>query len=397
MYCYRLYSNEDIKPPEIQIETTPLKNGFAELLSIDLQCNNRINRAKSNIGKYNSYIWEDVKKYTNPYEYICSFNKNKSNMKAVALLKPLSRSFFKMIEIINEFCPEILNNNNIERLISVHIAEGPGGFIEATRYIRNRINSASDCAFGMTLVRYDINKNIPGWKQSQDFLINHPEVKIINGADGTGDIYNPANINYLNTTMRNQESSGAYLITADGGFDFSIDYNLQEQTSSKLIFSQIISALKMQKNGGTFVCKFFDINLYFTTQMLYLLYVFYNDIIIYKPFTSRIANSEKYIICRGFKGISNEYLDLLINVLNDWNKYINKTINYIFKNIPESFISRIKEINKLIIDGQINSINTAITLIKTKKHNIADWQQMNLDKQLCKAREWCRKYHIPYR
>ena len=47
-------------------------------------------------------------------------------------------------------------------------------------------------------------------------------------------------------------------ITADGGFDFSIDYNQQEFLAQKLIFAQVIMAISLQKIGGSFVCKFFD-------------------------------------------------------------------------------------------------------------------------------------------
>ena len=48
-------------------------------------------------------------------------------------------------------------------------------------------------------------------------------------------------------------------ITADGGFDFSVDFNKQEDLSLKLIFAQIIYAIIMQKKGGHFVIKIFDI------------------------------------------------------------------------------------------------------------------------------------------
>ena len=48
-------------------------------------------------------------------------------------------------------------------------------------------------------------------------------------------------------------------ITGDGGFDFSIDFNNQENISFKLILSQIFFALIMQKEGGNFVLKIFDI------------------------------------------------------------------------------------------------------------------------------------------
>ena len=48
------------------------------------------------------------------------------------------------------------------------------------------------------------------------------------------------------------------IITGDGGFDFSIDYNKQEILAVRLIFTQIVYALHLQKKGGTFILKIFD-------------------------------------------------------------------------------------------------------------------------------------------
>ena len=45
------------------------------------------------------------------------------------------------------------------------------------------------------------------------------------------------------------------------GFDFSVDFNQQEKMSAKLIFAQICYALIMQKKGGHFILKFFDVDL----------------------------------------------------------------------------------------------------------------------------------------
>ena len=46
-------------------------------------------------------------------------------------------------------------------------------------------------------------------------------------------------------------------ITADGGFDFSVDFNKQEDMSLKLIITQIFYALIMQKKGGNFIIRKF--------------------------------------------------------------------------------------------------------------------------------------------
>ena len=251
----------------------------------------------------------------------------------------------------------------------------------------------------MTLI--DSNNSVPCWHQSKVFLSNNPEVKILYGADTTGNIYNPANIKYL---INEVDENTADLVTGDGGFDFSIDYNYQEQASSKLIYCQIIIALKTQKISGTFICKIFDMSNYLTIEMLYILYYFYEDVTIYKPLTSRIANSEKYVICKGFKGITDEYWTKLIDLLNYWNKIereIDKhknhnTINYIFESIPRDFVINLKKINMEIIDSQISSINSTIEMIKNNKiYNNPDWNLQNRSKQIINALEWCKRYNIP--
>lgn len=422
MYKYKLNPIYDIIPLKIKIVKEQLNvKGFADILSINLEYSYKLSRAKNRINDINSLDWEEVKKITNPYEFIHAFNpKSKYNdNKSVALIKPLSRSFFKMIEMIHEFCsflvqdlkeknahkgesskePMVLSvpSPDLNSIVSVHIAEGPGGFIEAIRYIRK--GCSEDYSFGMTLVKYDKNQyknvHVPGWQKTNHFLNNNPEVHILNGADGTGDIYKTVNINFLNKEVRLISSEGADIVTADGGFDFSIEYNYQEQSSCKLIFSQIICALKCQKQNGTFICKFFDFNLYFTSEMLYLLYTLYETVYIYKPYTSRIANSEKYIICKNFKGIQIDFLDSLFDVLEKWNKYDRYTINHIFETIPIDFIEKIKQINTELIEYQVKYINIAIDIIKTKKKNDKQWYETNIDLQTKKAKEWCKQYNIP--
>ena len=485
MYKYKIDKTYDKIQLEINIETVPINDkGVGEVLSISLESYYKLNRAKNRITDINSNQWDEVKKITNPYEFIHTFNSKKKTIdsRSIALYRPLSRSFFKMIEICSSFLKKSRtkkqdlgnparkhneetpseareleglkpshqdlgnparkqssfleksrakndeenpartengdNNtdNNTEydeggssrepwvpSLISGHIAEGPGGFIEAIRYIRKQNNHNDDLAFGMTLIKYDKSDykkiNVLGWHKSNRFLFNNPEVRILNGEDGTGNIYKIENINFFNNAIRNASPTGegADILTGDGGFDFSIDYNYQEQLSCKLIFSQILCALKCQKKNGTFICKFFDLNLYFTTEMLYLLYLTYDTLYIYKPFTSRIANSEKYIVCTNFNGIDNELLDNLFNVLDKWNTYEDKTINYIFKTIPSDFIDKIKEINIEIIDSQIKSINNTIDIIKTNKI-VTDkkWYDATVKLQIQKATQWCKTYNIPY-
>lgn len=433
--------------------------GFADVLSCCLETTNQLRCAKDKIENIKETVWEDIKKATNPYELIYA-----APTCAVASVNPLSRSFFKMIEMINEFASDLMK---ADILVSLHIAEGPGGFIEATRYIRQSKRFNTDVAFGITLMNSIDNgeyvKNIPAWKQSNYFIRNHPEVIISYGADGTGNIYNPNNINHLHNEMRtyckkkynidavtcttieslprvraahaahdtqqtgygnnmfmgldvimdhdnaahipdnynnyNNYNGVAMFITADGGFDYSIDYNYQEQASSKLMFSQIITALKCQSIKGTFVCKIFDMNLFITIEMLYLLNLLYDDIIIYKPLTSRIANSEKYLICTGFKGVEPALLDKLFMILEEWNNanQNKETFNRLGLDVPADFINEMKSINKIIVSKQINVINGIMNIYYNKLNLCKEWKKENTKIQYSNAVEWCQKYNIPYR
>ena len=91
------------------------------------------------------------------------------------------------------------------------------------------------------------------------------------------------------------------IITGDGGFDFSINFNKQEVLSKKLILCQIVYAIAMQKYNGHFIIKFFDIFTAFSIDLLFLLSNVYKTVTYMKPYTSRYANSEKYIVCKYFK------------------------------------------------------------------------------------------------
>ena len=76
---------------------------------------------KINIDNYEKE-WDLYKKYTNPFEYINSHVPNKN--KCISKYKPLSRSYYKMIEIIETFN---LVEMSKERINTFHLAEGPGG------------------------------------------------------------------------------------------------------------------------------------------------------------------------------------------------------------------------------------------------------------------------------
>ena len=172
--------------------------------NIDIEYNDNINvcisitlnfyliQIKQQINNYLN-VWDMYKKYTNPYEYIHTVVPDKNY--SVSKIKPLSRSFYKMIEICENF--NFLPDKSIP-LTSFHLAEGPGGFIEALIYLRNNIK---DNYYGMTLQSSDID--IPSWRKSTEFLKKNPNVYIENGPKKNGDLLEKENLEYCYKHYKN--------------------------------------------------------------------------------------------------------------------------------------------------------------------------------------------------
>ena len=129
----------------------------------------------------------------------------------------------------------------------------------------------------------------------------------------------------------------------------------------------------LQETGGTFILKIFDMFLKSTDDYIYLLSLFYNKVYIIKPQTSRLANSEKYIICKDFKIFSDKEMH---NYRNTFNLIIEKTksienpkfVTSFFKQkLPYFYISKVEEISNVLCQFQINIINNTIQLIKYNK------------------------------
>jgi 23S rRNA U2552 (ribose-2'-O)-methylase RlmE/FtsJ len=419
----------DIKSEDIKfkmVESTPgafISNSLYEMLS----------KTKLQIEPIEN-SWDNYKKLTNPYEFIHTVVPGCKTQ--VSKMKPLSRSFYKMIEICTQFnlCHSVNNNNNdvisdtftssgnygnvgngnnhihnhhsntfmhfvipdsvslaqstSSKMTSFHLAEGPGGFIEAVCFMRKNPN---DVYYGMTLVNND--SKCPGWKKSKTFLEENPNVIIEKGIDETGNLLSIENFKYC------YEKYGGKidLVTADGGVDFSENFNSQENTATKLIIAQVIYAISMQSNDGNFVLKVFDIFSNATLDVLYLLSSLYKEVYIMKPKTSRYANSEKYIICKGFNVNKNEnYIqDIIYSFYENFNNLtsdLNIESFFKFKH-DRAYFTKIEEINAIFGQNQIENILTTVNLIINKNTEKNEHLKKN---NIQKCIQWCDKHGISH-
>lgn len=342
--------------------------------------------------------WDEIKKYSNPFELIhVSTNKKKLN-ENISSYVPLSRSYFKMIEILQDFL--LLEDFHPELpFISGHLAEGPGGFIEAILNKRRRLKQQNfmrirDQHVGITL--RSTCKEIPGWDKSQYFLQHHPEVNVYYGKDNTGNIYNVQNL------LGFQQRIGVKcdMVTGDGGIDFSIDFNLQEVLSYRLILCQMAGALLILKEGGHFICKIFDTYTRVTIEILWLLSLCFREINIVKPLTSRPANGERYVVCKYFCSNSDAnarpelistILTNLLHILSNWNTDQHLIALLADDTLPMEFMECIQSYNSYYCNNQLQNINDTLALIQS---GTAINYQSLLQRQIEVSTRWCKKYNV---
>jgi hypothetical protein len=196
--------------------------------------------------------WELAKKLANPYEMVYT-QEEKFPYPNISLIKPLSRSYFKMVEMlyIIKFFEEL--PKDIQMIRSAHIAEGPGGFIQAFIDVSEQFRRKIKKINAITLKSE--KHYVPGWKKASNYLKKYSNIiNISYGKDGTGDIYIKENQEYFISEITNK----VHLFTADGGFDFSIDYCKQEKDIFHLLVSSFYIALKILTINGTCIIKLFD-------------------------------------------------------------------------------------------------------------------------------------------
>lgn len=332
--------------------------------------------------------WDDFKKITNPHEYVfLSWNRRSS--RSVATRQPLSRSYFKMIEmwkrigLTSELATLVKQDGGLK---TAHAAEGPGGFIEACWEQSVRQNWSVTKTDAITL-RSDA-RNIPGWRKAARFLAERPQIKIHEGVDGTGDI-----LKRVNQDGFVEIAGGAHVYTADGGFDFSSDYNAQEDTIFPLLLAEFLIGLQVVAQGGCIIIKCFDTLEKGTMDLLWIVSRCFREWMILKPQTSRAGNAERYFVGKGRLPHIEDTVEFLQQVQKDasWEGLID---------IPDSektewttWRQQMLEFQEKVESQEYKIIRKTLDLIHAYDFSrIRSLVRDNIQRSV----EWCKEFDEPY-
>ena len=285
----------------------------------------------------------------------------------------ITQSFYKMWEMLFYFDLAKKKSNDFS---SIHISDGPNPFVQATLYFRDMycenkkdsyyILASTETAQQKTF-QNKYSNNIKSFKDVDDLC---KEVK------GRVD-----------------------LITGDRGKEWNTE-NKQEQESFDGIFEQILCAVRKQKQGGCFVCKFFETFTMTSIKLVAILSQLYDKVSVVKPLTSRGSNSEKYVVCVNFKLGEKDaqsaaiVLEKIYSQIKGLKK--GKFLVDVFPNfeLENEFKATMININKTVANEQLKSINQMISYIESTNYH-GDMYIEHRDKQIKAAKFWCDLFLSP--
>ena len=300
---------------------------------IDLLC------SKENDVKINNY--DELIKIVHPYEYI--FFKVPGSKFSVSKLKPQSNLFYDLFEIVVTL--NIFDLYNSKTIKSLHVSKS--------------VDDSNDCI---------------------KMLRENYEDEFFNFNNNDDEMYKAVN------NMK---------------FDFMFFY--KQQTDINLYIINLIeffmTILRYQSNGGTSIIKIDYIFHKPIVDLIYSLSSLFEKVYVIKPNTSNVTTFEKYIVCKNFNVVNESKLEIyksnyyklqsFIKNLN--NRNIVSIIDY---EIPCYFVNKIDDINIIIGQQQLESLDQIMNILKNKNKDekIETIKKSNIQKSVC----WCEKFKIPY-
>ncbi len=281
--------------------------------------------------------FEDAIRIINPYEFI--FSKVPGSKFSVSKLKPNTNLFYDIFEIVNNFI--LFDAFKCHNIKSLHISPNYNDSIDCCEMFRE--------GYVDTFQSY-------------------------NSIDITSDII-------------------------EEEFDFifleATYYNENEYIKSLVTF--LIILLRNQKTNGNAIIKVKDILYKPVLDCLYLLTSFYEKVYIAKPNTNNIASIDRYIICKSFycsesfsSYLRMNLIKMVLTIKKNNGQHIQDILGY---DIPYYFKNKIDELNIIIGQQQIESLDQIIAIFKNKNKNdkIESIKKSNIQKSV----SWCEKHKIP--
>ena len=309
------------------------------------QTRKEIDKICSNENDVSTNCFDELIKIVNQYEYI--FSKVPGSNFSVSKLKPKSNVFYDFLEVsstINIF--ESFKNQSVKTL---HFTPNYNDTIQGFEMLRE--NFSDENIYDDEHIYYD--------------AINEKNMKSIDNIK----------FNFL-------------FVEADSS-------NFKKYVTNLIECLMLI--FKNQEAGGSCVIKLNHIFHKQVVDILYMLSSLYEKVYILKPNTSNITSFDKYIVCKNFQKNESKniyykcnYYRLIVFLKKLEDKNIVSILDF---DIPNYFLTKINDMNIIIGQQQLESLDTIINILKNKnkENKIETIKKSNIQKSVI----WCEKYKIP--
>lgn len=245
------------------------------------------------------------------------------------------------------------------------IAGAPGSW---TEYIQRRRNRSR--GFGISL-----RKDSGGLPWDLSLLRDKTSFEIVDFEGG--DIIKGWK-QFVNHVKRSPGGypSGVNLVVADGGVDLESltgggkvseeVYAQQEQKNFSLIFHEHLAALGVIAENGKFVCKVYDVHTEIMEDLLYLVSFCFGKKYLFKPASSRPANSEAYMIWTDAKPLNDAGRVSATSFLETASQQVASGkigSRLLGQEIPQDFRRWLWTTNNFLLRGQIRAAQEILELV----------------------------------
>ncbi|XP_061400682.1 cap-specific mRNA (nucleoside-2'-O-)-methyltransferase 2-like, partial [Musca vetustissima] len=244
---------------------------FSEYYQLDSlqQLKIKLNDVKS---KLNDYVIEEWSQHTRRKDPAGEIPwRLKSEMKA----EFVTIAWCKLFECLNRF-PELVKGPQVN---SLHLCEAPGAFIAALNhyiYTRFKPDEVKWQWLATTLNPYYEGNPVKKMIMDDRFMLYTLDNWLFH-KDFTGNIISSENVEHMKEECKKRLGE-VHLITADGSIDCIDAPDCQEEKVDLLHFAEIVTALEILANGGSFVVKMFTLFESTSLCKLYLLNCVFREV-----------------------------------------------------------------------------------------------------------------------
>lgn len=354
-----------------------------------------LNKTKSKMELLDMKVYNKITSITRPYDLLRG---DKGVLASNYNAEIVSNAWLKMFELI-QLIPDLNENKNILRshkISSFHLAEAPGNFILAINHFINQDTRGKPTEWTWYANTYK-DEHSPDVSYLTDTygIINKYETHWKYGADKNGDITSVNNINSFDVP-------NVDLITSDVKYMPNIpNYDEEENINIPVHMGHTLITLLYLKKGGSAILKEFTHLESASISLLYLLSYCFEKVIMHKPDTSRLANSENYLVCINYKQNLTEQQINKLKIYMSLIRFKNtgESVPPLFgkDDIYDNFINILYSIESEYITKQIKELDDSYKKYKIYKNTSYNTIREHMtDTYNRYANRWVNKFHIKY-